>query len=103
MNITHAPCLARIVAQKIADITNGWIVRVISAAPDSGVFRLPDGSLSERRTIGPAWICESLMASKFPMQRFPCRYGSINDIHLRPLPGDEIDTATTESRELEAA
>ena len=101
MNITHAPCLARIVIPRY--LMNGWFVRVISAAPNSGSFAMPDGSIARRRIIGPAWICESLMASEFSMQTHPCRYAAILDVDLRPLPGDEIDTATTESRELEAA
>lgn len=106
MNITSAPCLARIVAP--GNHMNGWIVQVLRRAP-IGDYRLPDGFMARGESDAAYWVCESLMHSPFSAPVFyrgkwskrQTRYSAIGDPHLRPLPGiegpEQIDERIPES------
>lgn len=106
MNIKSAPCMARIVAP--GHPVNGWIVQVLHRAP-IGEYQLPDGFLAMGEKEGVYWVCESLMHSPFSApilykgrwSNRRTRYSSIDDPHLRPLPGiedpEQIDERLPES------
>lgn len=97
MNIKHAPCLARIVAN--GDMHDNWIVRVIEYINPDELYSDPDGQRRIHDFPSGGWNCESLMHSMFDGTD---RYAVINDMALRPLPGDELPESSDTTRELEA-